>query len=321
MSSGLPAYDDLPTRGEIDHCAWALFGNDDEVGMFNLQTPDRIAEAARLVQRGAMFPLNWQLELPWPPVYGRGEIRHTIVSFPPDDWGHDDWYDNYYPQASSQWDALTHVGVGGGVFYNGVTKDQVTGKPGTRNGVEHWARRGIAGRFVLLDFIRWYERERSPLARDETHFITVEELEACRLAQGVEIRAADVLLVRTGWMEWYEAQDAASRQALSAAGPVRFPGLEGSHGMARYLWDHRLCAVASDNPALEAEPRRGLGEDRIFLHYYMLGRFGMAIGEMFYLEALAADCARDGVYEGFLTSAPLNKLGGCGSPPNALAFK
>jgi len=322
MSPSLPRYDDLPTtRGDIDHNAWGVFGDDDEVGLFNLQTPERIAAAAKLVRRGAMFSLNWQLELPWPPLYGRGEIKHSIVSFPPDDWGHDDWYDNYYPQASSQWDGLTHVGVGGGVFYNGVTKAQVTGQPGTRNGIEHWARRGIAGRFVLLDFIRWFESANGPLSRNETHFITVDELEACRSAHGVAIEEGDVLLIRTGWMEWYEAQGAATRETLAGSGRVRFPGLEGTRAMARYLWDHGLCAVASDNPALEAEPRRGTGEDSIFLHFYMLGRFGMAIGEMFYLEALAADCAADGVYEGFLTSAPLNKLGGCGSPPNALAFK
>ena len=53
----------------------------------------------------------------------------------------------------------------------------------------------------------------------------------------------------------------------------------------------------------------------------IIGRFGMAIGEMFVLDPLAADCADDGVYECFFTSAPLNIPGGTGSPPNALCFK
>jgi hypothetical protein len=48
---------------------------------------------------------------------------------------------------------------------------------------------------------------------------------------------------------------------------------------------------------------------------------GMPIGEMWYLEALAEDCAADGVYEFMLTSAPLNLLGGVGSPANAIAIK
>jgi hypothetical protein len=47
----------------------------------------------------------------------------------------------------------------------------------------------------------------------------------------------------------------------------------------------------------------------------------MPIGEMWWLEDLAADCASDGVYEFMLTSAPLNVPGGVGSPPNALAIK
>jgi hypothetical protein len=48
---------------------------------------------------------------------------------------------------------------------------------------------------------------------------------------------------------------------------------------------------------------------------------GMTVGELFELGHLAADCASDGVYEGMLVAAPLNKLGGIGSPANALALK
>jgi hypothetical protein len=42
---------------------------------------------------------------------------------------------------------------------------------------------------------------------------------------------------------------------------------------------------------------------------------------MFTLDALASACAADQRYEFFFTSAPLNKLGGVASPPNALAIK
>ena len=47
----------------------------------------------------------------------------------------------------------------------------------------------------------------------------------------------------------------------------------------------------------------------------------MAVGELFDLEALAADCAADGVYEAFFTAAPLHLRGGIGSPGNALAIR
>jgi kynurenine formamidase len=58
-----------------------------------------------------------------------------------------------------------------------------------------------------------------------------------------------------------------------------------------------------------------------FLHFRLIGLLGIAIGELFDLDALADNCARDGVYEGLFTAAPLNKVGGSGSPANALAIK
>jgi hypothetical protein len=48
---------------------------------------------------------------------------------------------------------------------------------------------------------------------------------------------------------------------------------------------------------------------------------GLPLGEMWNLEALAADCAADGRYECMFTSAPLNLPNGVASPPNALAIK
>jgi hypothetical protein len=48
---------------------------------------------------------------------------------------------------------------------------------------------------------------------------------------------------------------------------------------------------------------------------------GLPLGELFFLDDLAADCAADGSYEFLLTSAPLNLPHGVASPPNALAIK
>jgi hypothetical protein len=47
----------------------------------------------------------------------------------------------------------------------------------------------------------------------------------------------------------------------------------------------------------------------------------MPLGELWQLGALAEDCAADGVYEMFLTSAPMNLPGASGTPANALAIK
>jgi hypothetical protein len=47
----------------------------------------------------------------------------------------------------------------------------------------------------------------------------------------------------------------------------------------------------------------------------------MALGELWWLDDLAADCAQDGTHECMVTSAPMNARGGIGSPPHALAIK
>ena len=47
----------------------------------------------------------------------------------------------------------------------------------------------------------------------------------------------------------------------------------------------------------------------------------MALGELWSLDALADDCARDGVYECMVVAIPLNLPRGVGSPANAIAIK
>ena len=52
----LPSYADLPPAPDGARTAWGLFGPDDNLGLLNLLTADRIREAAKLVRRGAVVP-------------------------------------------------------------------------------------------------------------------------------------------------------------------------------------------------------------------------------------------------------------------------
>src|SRR5204862_2203055 len=126
---------------------------DDQLGTINLLTAERVAAAAKLARKGAVFALNWNLEKPSTPLFFRQTLRHTITN--PGGNGHDDIYENFNTQSSTQWDGLRHIGHPEYGFYNGVPADQINNMPGTPNGIEHWARRGIAGRGVLVDFARW----------------------------------------------------------------------------------------------------------------------------------------------------------------------
>jgi hypothetical protein len=57
------------------------------------------------------------------------------------------------------------------------------------------------------------------------------------------------------------------------------------------------------------------------LHMLCLRDMGMPLGEMFDLEALAADCAADGRYSFLLSAPPLAITGGFGSPVNPMVLK
>lgn len=322
----LPRYHELPVSpGAPPRSTWGLFGADDQVGTLNLITPERVAGAAALVRKGALFSLNWEMEKPYPPILGRKPMRHTIIDLTPgtDDsqWGTDDFFDQYWTQSSTQWDALSHMPHPEYGYYNGVQRPEITGQPGSRNGIENWGRRGIAGRFVLADVVRLYEAQGRPIDASTRVEIPIADVQAALDMQGATLKGGDVLLVRMGWIQWYDNATAEVREAISRLGgpELQAPGLSADESTLEWLWNNEVAAVACDVPALEAMPYTPTVEG--FLHFRIIPLLGMAVGEMFALDKLAADCAADGIWEGFFTAAPLNKLGGSGSPGNALALK
>ena len=296
------AWADLP-----DGRAGAVFGADDVLGCLNRQTPQRVRAATALVRDGRVFSLNAPLDWPTPPLYSRQPVRHTVFTTPLGNL--DDRLDDLHPQASSQWDALAHVADPAFGRYNGHPPEAL--------GIEHAARRGIVGRGVLVDVARHCEAQGRPLAWDRREVIDVDLLRSAIDACGAVFVGGDILLVRTGWVAGYQALDKAGRAALGGTRPPT-PGLAATDDMAALLWDLGLSAVAADNPALEASPTDLDGER---LHPKLLARLGLPIGELWWLDELAAACAADGRVECLVTSAPLHVRGGIGSPANALAIR
>lgn len=318
---GLPRYDALPLAERGGRSGWGMFGPDDCVGLLNLQTADSVLAATRLVWRGAVFPVDAALDAVDPPLDAdRGLPRHRLIHRPaPGLTDLDDVYDNFYPQASSQWDSLAHVAYSPGVFYNGATDDEVL--TGRRNTIDHWARRGIVARAVMLDLERALNADGQTYSPDGATAFGVSDLELAREYAGISYSPGCIILLRTGFLGWYRGQPRRVRASL--ARDLRAPGVEHSEDMARYLWDSQAMAVAADTFAVEVWPA-DFSPEAIpfgFLHRVLIGQFGMALGELWWLDDLAADCAQDGVYEFLITSAPMNAKGGVGSPPNALAIK
>jgi kynurenine formamidase len=167
--------------------------------------------------------------------------------------------------------------------------------------------------------------------------IEPDDIIATLVAQQSPLEEGDILLLRTGWTEWYENEtDEEVRARCSARATLTAPGLPSGERAAEFLWDLHIAAIGSDLPAVEVWPP-GFGRDpdevadlrnnhleryhEVFAHSLLLPMLGIPLGEMFDLARLAADCAEDGRYACFFASAPLNVPHGVASPPNALAIK
>lgn len=88
-----------------------------------------------------------------------------------------------------------------------------------------------------------------------------------------------------------------------------------------WLHEKAVSALATDTlgvePLVPEDP-----EDRFLpVHVACLVDLGLPLGELWDLEALAADCAEDGRYEFMLVAPPLYLPGGMGSPLNPIAVK
>ena len=306
-----PKYSDLP-----DGSAWDVL--DPALGSLGLLTSERVAAAAKLAKTGKRFSLDLPLNLPSPSFFGREPFVHTIFSLGMANV-YDDKLDNFFPQSSTQWDGFGHFGHAEKGFFGGRSGSQVEG---ATLGIEAWAAVGIAGRGVLLDVARHID-----VPANEVFAISPDMLAASADAQKVELREGDVLCVRTGWLDWYKALDAAGREAVATASrehnfhDFQTPGIAPGPGIAEFLWDHGVAAIAVDNPAVEPMGPGGMGGPNESVHTCVLALLGIPLGEFFDLDALADDCASDGAYEFLFTSAPLGIPGGLGSPPNALAIK
>ncbi len=315
--SELPSYDELP-----DGSAWEVWPGNEVYGSLNLLTPERAVAAAGLVTTGETFALNWDMELPDPPLFGRGGFDHEIVAGPSH---RDDVLHHWNTQSSTQWDGLRHV------FH--PTKGNFGGLADEEHGIHFWARKGIVGRGVLVDVNRWRADQGRPLRMDFADAIELSDLDGCLEAQGVALEPGDVLLMHTGWVDWYRSLDADARAELATN--IATPGVRAGRATAAWLWDHHIAAIAGDNPAVELMPwapeltpeERRVGwadvENRgeLFGHIHFIPMLGIPLGEMFDLGPLAAACAADNRYTFLFTSAPLNLKHGVASPPNALAIR
>lgn len=317
--TAFPSYEQLPVVSDAPPgSAWGVFGRADQLGTLNFLTPARRAAASGLVKDGRVFNLDHPLHLPSQPFFAtRARPEHVLVSRN-NGIVQDDYLDGFYPQYSSQWDGLRHMRHPRHGFYNWTSDEDARSEDG-RLGIEHFARHGIVGRGVLLDVERYLAARGDRLEPDRWRALPITLLDDVADAQGVQLRAGDIVMLRTGIGAWLRSE--AERGVLSdEVRTYEGPGLAPGDASLAWLWNHQVAALAADNLAVEAFPFRGGYDDKI-LHHWAIPLLGMVFGELFDLEELAADCASDGVYECFFVAKPLHLRGGVGSPANALVMK
>lgn len=182
------------------------------------------------------------------------------------------------------------------------------------------ARKGIAGRGVLLDYRSWASKNGIRYDSFNTHRIGLHELLECAKAQNTEFRIGDILLIRSGWIEDYSKHSEQEKMALGGKESRTFVGVDNSIEMVKWHWDTGFAAVAGDTNAYEAWPPDRSSPLKHALHEIFLSGWGMPIGELWDLEKLAEECMQRQKWSFFLTSQPLDVPGGVASPCNAMAI-
>ncbi len=293
---------------------WGRWGDDDEIGTMNFVTPQKRVEAAKLVKTGKVIDMGipYDKNGPFLPDGFRQNPTHLMTFLPADTAGVPDGMISADDmvimglQAATQWDSLAHVGYGG-YFYNGVPAAAVNNFVGASKNSYTKANSSLVSRGVLLDIARLKGVERL----EESYEITADDLSAAEEAQGVQVKSGDILLLRTGWHQFFAAGD-----KVGYNGPEPGPGYES----CRWFYEREVAALATDNWAVEVYPCPVPGAIIPF-HQVAIRDMGMMLGEMFDFEELSADCADDGVYEFLFTGTGIKVTGGVGSPLTPLAFK
>lgn len=315
----IPDYDNLPLSQFGGRHAWEVPACR-EIGSLGFIDNAVRRAALQSIHSGAVINLNAPLNVIDPPFFGREKLGHSI-NVKREGLVLDDKIDALYPQVSSQWDALNHIGAGPGVFFGGSDLDaQLSGET---NGIDLWARTGIVGRGVLVDMEPVMLQKHSDYSPGNAHTMSTNDVQEALQRQGVTLQFGDILVLRTGFLRWYRDLSANARRAMSEAGSeVTAAGLEHTEDVARFLWDTGIAAIAADSLGVEAWPPIRTPEHQPFgfLHSELIGHLGMAIGELWELDALLAHCQATNRWDFFLTAAPLNLRGGVGSPANALAI-
>jgi len=280
------------------------WGADDRRGTLNLIDAAAVLRGTAAVRQGKVFSLAVPFDADGPQtgaIPGRDNPKLEMTAVNVEYTGDADGFttnDDRFSmgvQAATHWDALSHVGYSG-ELYNGVPREQVTEAGAGDLGIQAFG--AVVSRGILLDVARFYGLDHF----DDNHPITAADLDGCVAAAGVNVEPGDIVLVRTGHMHFLRIGERDRYRMVC-------PGL--SVGTIEWLHDHQVAGVATDTFVLECFP----GEDPSALlpvHMIQLRDMGLAQGQVWALDELAADCADDAQFDFLLSATPIPLTGASG---------
>jgi len=311
----------LEREGGLAATSWGLFPEPGR-GTPSFITQDTILEATKCIRTGTVFGLDYPADAFDPGMsLKRSAPRHTIYSSHP---AHrDDYLDGYYLQGSTQIDGLRHRRADDIGFYNGTPDDRI--REGTPDlGIQQWADKPIVGRGVLVDLDGHRNALGEPIDHAGGEPLSLDLIQTAVQAQNLTIRPGDVLMLHTGWCEWFLALSLEEKQRTRDG--RRATGIAQSQEFVAWAWDHRLALIAADNFALECLPavpgspfRDSAPNDHGMMHQQLLAKLGMPLGELWRLGPLSRHMTTTGRWDALISIKPLNITGGTGSPANATA--
>ncbi len=296
---------------------WGRWGKEDERGALNLLTPEVILNAAKSIKTGKVYSLGIPIQSAGVPLLShRGTpMRLTLQNYSDDGMyeglgcepgtgAHEDIL-VFASHTTSHMDALCHV-YGKKQHYNGFSAESMKTNSGAQHlGIEKVG--VIAARMVMLDMVAHLGAKDG--AKDGYvelgHCFSSEELKSCAESQGTEILAGDIVLIRTGYLDFWNTTNG---QDL----PFEQAGI--GKDAASWLAEQDVVAVGSDNAAVEVIPFDE--NDFLTVHKILLVNSGIYLFEFLNLKQLAEDKC----YEGFMAVAPLKVTGATGSPVNPVVI-
>ncbi len=272
------------------------WGADDERGSGNLQGPELVLRAARLIRTGETFELGQVLSenIPMNPIRQFTVQTKRTAPFASSNrrGSNEELVISELGQVGTQFDGFAHQSIGDSL-YNCFRISEVATRTGfTRLGMENVA--SIVTRGVLVDVAALKNVGMLP----DTYEITVDDLQQALSRQNIDLQRGDAIIIHTGWGQLWGTDNA------------RFQNTNPGIGVAAAEWlaAQEPILVGADTSPVEVRPNPD-PQISLPVHQIMLAVNGVHLLENLKLDELAAER----VYEFALVVQPLKIEGGTGS--------